>query len=160
MGFGPSQCSQSLAFVGQEVLRSEALPRMRFSFLAWGYSQTSNLWLAQLASLGGVYILSGLLITFSPALALAITRRHRRDWAALTVTTIALVALAFAAQPRSLSNGRPVAVVCVQDESYTFSESLRLLRAALEHPTSPDLVVFPEHTIMETLHPGHPSLQP
>ena len=44
-----------LTFVGQEVLRSEGLPRYRFAYLAYGYTQSSNLWVAQIASIGGVY---------------------------------------------------------------------------------------------------------
>ena len=42
-----------MAFMGQEVVRSESLPLMRFSYAGWGYSQAHNLWVAQIASLGG-----------------------------------------------------------------------------------------------------------
>lgn len=45
-------------FVGQEVLRSEMHGRFRFGFLAFGYSQSHDLWIAQTASLGGVYFIT------------------------------------------------------------------------------------------------------
>ncbi len=58
-----------LAFVGHEVLRCEGLSQFRFPYLAYGYSQAGNPWLAQIASLSGVYGLSLVLVAFNAAAA-------------------------------------------------------------------------------------------
>ncbi|MCP4591604.1 MAG: apolipoprotein N-acyltransferase [bacterium] len=138
-----------LAFVGQEVLRSEGLPRLRFAYLAYGYSQSSNLWIAQSASIGGVYSVSLLMLAFNSALARALIGRKRRDWGVVLAVAGVGLGLGLVSQPADEAAGEEVAVACVQAESYSHFDYAVLTAEALEHPSKPKLVVLPEHTIAD-----------
>lgn len=137
------------AFVGQEVLRCEGLPHFRFAFLAWGYSQSHNLWIAQIASLGGVYFVSFLLVAFSSALAYALIHRRPRDWGVPTAIAGLIVLLGCACQPSDIPPERPVSVACVQAETSYYPDYIELTRQALSCPEKPVFVVLPEHAIYD-----------
>ncbi|MBN1491326.1 MAG: hypothetical protein JXA69_15540 [Phycisphaerae bacterium] len=139
-----------LTFVGQEVLRSEALPRFRFSFLAWGYSQSHNIWVAQIASVGGVYSLSFLLVMFSAAIAYASHSTNRRAWLLPTAVAGMVFLLATVTQPHDdMSVRNTVAVACVQAETESYDTYADLTHEALNNPCRPHIVVLPEHTIYD-----------
>jgi apolipoprotein N-acyltransferase len=157
-GTGAMLWAVPLAFVGQEVLRCEGLPRVRFPFLAMGYSQSHNLFVAQIASLGGVYLLTLLIVAVNSAVAYAIVRRTRRAWVP-AVSFAALVAgLGAGTQPRDVSTVSPptVSVACVQAEDAGVGQYVDLTRQALADPSRPRLVVLPEHTIDNCVMSRHP----
>ena len=136
-----------LAFMGQEILRCEGLPRLRFVFLALGYSQPHHPALAQLASLGGVYFITFLIVLVNAVLALAVAQRTRAAVVQAGLVLAGVAALAFVAQPANTSQVSPVAAACVQAEEATPRTLQDLTRQALEHPLHPKFVVLPEHTI-------------
>jgi apolipoprotein N-acyltransferase len=136
-------------FVGQEVLRCEGLPGYRLGFLAWGYSQSHNLWIAQTASIGGVYCISFLLITFNSALAYALIRRRARNWALVGAIAALVILLAYASQPSRNRSEKQVFVACVQSETSFYPDYIDLTREALSHADKPDFVVLPEHAIYD-----------
>lgn len=147
-----------LVFVGQEVLRSEALPRLRIPFLALGYSQSSNLWIAQIASLGGVYFLTWLILTGNACLAYGIMHRTWRSWLPAVGFVLLVVTLGFLSQPPDFSNQPPIAVACVQAESERYRAYEALTRTAVDpaETPAPALVVLPEHTITDYADEDHP----
>lgn len=63
-----------------------------FGWAALGYSQGPDLWLAQWASLGGVILISGLLVAINGTLAQAIASSQRR-WRYVGVAALVVVAL-------------------------------------------------------------------
>jgi apolipoprotein N-acyltransferase len=138
-----------LAFVGQEVLRCEGLSRYRFSFLAWGYSQAHNTWIAQIASIGGVYLLSFLLMAFSVSVAYALLRRRLAACIPAVATAGLVLVLGVFAQPRSHQSLPQISVACVQEESFNYPQFLRLTTQAAQHPSKPRCIVLPEHTITD-----------
>jgi apolipoprotein N-acyltransferase len=138
-----------LAFTAQEVIRCERLPRLRFGYLAFGYSQSANLWVAQLASLGGVYFVTFLLVAVNAALAYALLRRRWRAlWPVGAVASATLV-LGYAAQPSAVVAEREVGVACVQTEGYDTRPLVELTGEALYGPPPPAFVVLPEHSIID-----------
>ena len=148
-----------LAFVGQEVLRSEGLPQWRFAYLGWGYSQSHNLWIAQIASIGGVYCVSFLLVTFSAALAYALLHQRRRSFVVPAVIAGVIVLLGWVTQPSSDSPGREVGVACVQAETIEYEEYLTLTAQAVNCPEKPVFVVLPEHSIYDNANERHPMVK-
>ncbi len=144
-----------LAFIGQEVLRSESLPRYRFAYLAYGYTQSFNLWVAQIASIGGVYFVSFLLVAFNAALAHALIRRGRRDWLPALAVAGVVVVLGFVSQPADEVAGEEVAVACVQAETLNYHDYVQLTTQAMEHPSRPKFVVLPEHAIFDYADESH-----
>ncbi len=138
-----------MTFTGTEILRCEGLAQLRFSFLGFGYSQSQNLWFAQIASIGGVYFLSLLLVAFNTAVAYGLAQRRLRAWTpALAVIGLILV-LGFVSQPSSSPSGRDVTVACVQGEELRYREYLGLAAQATAASPRPDFIVLPEHTIDE-----------
>ncbi len=138
-----------LAFVGQEVLRSETLPRYRFAYLGYGYSQSHNLWLAQIASVGGVYLISFILVASNAAIAYGLIRRRRRSWIPVAVIAIATAVLSVACQPRDDDAHSQIPVACVQGEDLWSPEYVALTKQAAGDPSRPRFIVLPEHTIKE-----------
>ena len=138
-----------LAFTGQEILRCESLPRFRFSYGGWGYSQAHNLPVAQIASLGGVYFVTAAVVAFNAALAFAVIRRRQRAWIPFAVISCLLIILVLVAQPESFESQPSYQAACVQCESYDHDEYATLARQCFEGPTKPIFVVLPEHTIVE-----------
>lgn len=138
-----------LAFVGQEVLRCEGLSRYRFSFLAWGYSQAHNIWIAQIASIGGVYLLSFLLTAFSVCVAYALLRCRLAACIPAVATAVLVLVLGVFSQPRSHQSLAQIPVACIQEESFNYPQYLRLTTQAAQHPTKPRFIVLPEHTITD-----------
>jgi apolipoprotein N-acyltransferase len=136
-------------FVGQEVLRCEGLPHYRFAYLAWGYSQSHNLWIAQIASIGGVYFVSFLLIAFNSALAYALIRRKPRNWAVVAAIAGLVILLAYTSQPSVNQPEKQVSVACVQAETSFYPDYIDLTRQALSHADKPVFVVLPEHAIYD-----------
>ena len=138
-----------VAFVGQEVLRSETLPRYRFAYLGWGYSQSHNLWIAQIASVGGVYLISFILVAFSAAMAYGIIRRRRGSWIPAAVIAVTTGILSVARQPRDDDARSQIPVACVQGEDLSHKEYVALTKQAASDPSRPRFIVLPEHTIQE-----------
>lgn len=139
-----------LAWTGLEILRSEGLPRVRFSHLVLGYSQIHWPWMAQAASIGGVYLLSLLVVAFNAALAYAIIRRRWR--AAIPAGAVAASALLLAAlgQPQSYADRPELTVAAVQEERRDYRLFADWARQAAEEPHRAKIIVLPEHTITET----------
>lgn len=155
--FGPASMlwAGPLSFVGAEVIRCEGLPRLRFPFLAFGYSQSQNLWIAQIAAIGGVYFLSLLLVVVNTAIAYGLLQRRRRAWMPAVVTVAGVIVLGIMSQPPSFAPQDTVTVACVQGEELRYREYLELAaRAASAQPT-PAFIVLPEHTIMEAATEDH-----
>jgi apolipoprotein N-acyltransferase len=155
--FGPASMlwTVPLTFVGAEVLRCEGLPRLRFSFLAFGYSQSQNFWIAQIASIGGVYFLSLLLVAVNSAIAYGLWQRRRGAWMPAMVVAAGVIVLTLISQPPSFAPENTVTVACVQGEELRYREYLDLVaRAASAHP-KPAFIVLPEHTITEAATEGH-----
>jgi apolipoprotein N-acyltransferase len=137
-----------LAFTGQEVLRSEGLGRLRFAFGAWGYSQAHNSWIAQIASIGGVYFVSFLLVLVSASIAYGLISRSRRGWWPAGMSIAAVLVLGAAAQPRDYSSLRRVPVACVQGEHLGYPQYAKMVAEALCDPARPKFVVMPEHSLV------------
>jgi apolipoprotein N-acyltransferase len=143
-----------LAFTGQEVLRSEGLGRLRFAFGAWGYSQAHNLWIAQIASIGGVYFVSFLLVLISTSIAYGLICRTRRGWWPAGASIAVVLLLGTIAQPRDYSFLRRLPVACVQGEHLGYPQYGKLVQEALCDPVGPKFVVMPEHSLIG-LFPDH-----
>ncbi len=158
LGPGAMLWAVPLAFVGQEVLRCEAFPRLRFAFLALGYSQSQEPWIAQIASIAGVYGLSFIVVSVNAAVAWAIACRSRRALLPLAIEMVLVGGLATAARHTPGSADR-IAVACVQAEDAGIPAYLVLTRQALEHPARPRIVVLPEHTITDDATDRHPLVQ-
>ncbi len=90
-----------------------------FPWALLGYSQVSVLPIAQLASVTGVYGLSGLLALTSSAAALAIVSRNRQGWAAIALALVIVAGCAGWGRSRMAggaltASGTPVRVAVVQ----------------------------------------------
>lgn len=145
-----------LMFVGQEVLRSEGLPRLRFAFGAWGYSQAHNLWAAQIASIGGVYFVSGLLVLVSASLAYGVIVR---TWRPAAVSVAAVLAPGVIAQPRDYIAMEHVPVACVQGEYLGYPQYGQLVAEALRAAQQPKFVVMPEHALVDLYPENDPAIE-
>jgi len=145
-----------VAFVGQEIVRCEWPARYRFAYLAWGYSQPGDGWIANAAALGGIHLVSLLLVSMSGAIAYALLRRRWRSLiscVAVGTLTVGLPALVPKPQPDA---GRRIAVACVQAEEAGYRELMALTRRAAEDPSHPKLIVLPEHAISDLVCERHP----
>jgi apolipoprotein N-acyltransferase len=136
-------------FVAQEVIRSEGHPLYRFSQVAWGYSQAHNLWIVQLASLGGVHFVTFCVVAVNAALAYGLARRCWRGFAPFLCVAGAVLATAAVSQPSSYDALPQVAAACVQEESRSYDRYRELTAQAAADPSRPEFVVLPEHTITE-----------
>jgi len=148
-GFASTLWAVPLTFTGAEILRCEGLPQLRFAFLGFGYSQSHNLWIAQIASIGGVYFLTFLLVAFNTAVAYGLIQRRRRAWVPALAVAATILGLGFISQPASNPSGRTVTVACVQGEELRYREYLALAAEAAAAPPTPAFLVLPEHTIDE-----------
>jgi apolipoprotein N-acyltransferase len=148
-----------LAFVGQEVLRSEGLGRLRFAFGAWGYSQAGNLWVAQTASIGGVYFVSGLLVLVSASIAYGVIGRTWGGWWPTGAAVAAVATLGAAAQPRDYSAVERVSVACVQGEYLGYPQYGKLVAEALRGAGQPKFVVMPEHGLVGLFPDSDPAIE-
>lgn len=144
-----------MAFTGAEILRCEGLPQLRFAFLGFGYSQSHNLWFAQIASIGGVYSLSLLVVAFNTAVAYALLEHRRRAWTPALGVAGSILVLGFISQPGQNLSGRTVTVACVQGEELRYREYLALAAQAAAASFAPDFIVLPEHTIDEMASERH-----
>lgn len=138
-----------LAYVGLEVLRSEAHSHVRFAFLAFGYSQARNLWIAQVASLGGVYFLTFLLVAVNTAVAYALIRRRLFGWLPALATVGGVLVLAALAQPGSYTDRAVVPVACVQNETCGYMQYYKDVERALAGRPRPAFTVLPEHGLLD-----------
>ncbi|UCG17011.1 MAG: hypothetical protein JSV19_03040 [Phycisphaerales bacterium] len=145
-----------LAFTGQEILRAEGLDRLRLAYLALGYSQAHNVWVAQIASIGGVYGLSFLLADFNAAVAYCVCRRRAAACLPAGIIAVVVVSMGAVSQPESLASGDPIPVACVQAESDDDDLYLDLTLQAIRDPSHPVFVVLPEHTIAGFADLRHP----
>ncbi|HVP12002.1 MAG TPA: nitrilase-related carbon-nitrogen hydrolase [Phycisphaerae bacterium] len=136
-----------LAFVGQEYLRCEGFAQLRFPFLALGYSQSENHWIAQIASIGGVYGVSFLIVLVNATIAWGITRRSWRDCVPAVASIAAVLALAAISQPGDYSGLPRIRSACIQVAGSNAAMSRDLAQQAVDDPSRPRLVVLPEHTI-------------
>lgn len=136
-----------VTFFAQEVVRSEGLPLFRFAYGAWGYSQAHFLWVAQIASLGGVYFLTFVLVAFNTAVAYGLIRKRLRAWIPAAAIAVAVAILAVISQPRSYDGQPKIPVACVQAETHDINVYRKLTTEAVTHPSDPAFVVLPEHTI-------------
>lgn len=148
-----------LTFVGQELIRCEGLPRLRLPFLAIGYTQSEHIWLAQIASLAGVYGLSGLVVLVNAAVAYGLCRRSLGAFAPAGGAVLLVVGLASISQSRVAATGREVSVACIQAEPESSRAYVHLVREALRSPTRPAVVVLPEHAIVDFADEGHPTVR-
>ncbi len=103
-----------LVVVGQEVLRCEGLARLRFPFLAWGYSQSHNLWLAQIASLTGVYGITFLIVLVNACLAWAVVRRSWKGIVPAAGSVGLVLLLAVVAQPADYTHQPRIPAASIQ----------------------------------------------
>ena len=90
-----------------------------FPWALLGYSQVSVLPIAQLASVTGVYGLSGLLVLASAAVVLAIVDRGRWQWAPAAIVVALVATIAVWGSSRMASNalasaGSPIRVAVIQ----------------------------------------------
>lgn len=148
-----------LALVGQDIVRCEGLPHLRFPFLAWGYSQSHNLWIAQIASIVGVHGISFLIVLVNAVIAWGITQRCWRAFLPTIASITAVLALAAISQPGDYSHLPRIPSACVQVANHQPDQSSDLARQALNDPSRPRLVVLPEHTIAEYATEDHPLVQ-
>lgn len=140
-----------LAFVGQEVLRCEGLSQLRFPFLALGYSQSQNHWIAQIASLGGVYAISFLIVLVNAAIAWGITHRSWRGFVPAVASVAAVLVLAAVSRPRDYADLPRIPAACIQvtrDDPRLIRD---LARQAVDDASAPRLLVLPEHIAVEEL---------
>jgi len=148
--------SLPLLFTGQEVLRSESLARIRLGYGALGYSQAGNLWIAQVASIGGVYFLTFLIVAVNAAIAYALVRRRLWAWLPTLALGATIITLAWLARPVGEATGESLAVACVQSESEDDRDYVRLTRQAANADEWPRIIVLPEHTIVGAAEQPHP----
>ncbi|MCF7958405.1 MAG: hypothetical protein K9M57_08160 [Phycisphaerae bacterium] len=150
-----------LAIVGQELLRSETLPRIRFAYSAIGYSQVANLWLAQIASIGGVYFISFLIVLVNVMIALAIIKRKPRDFIAAAATMIIIALLGIISQPKAelpVTDDDPViAAIQINTDSRDRITSI-IERTCKEYPEA-DFLVLPEYCIADKTEPNEPFVE-
>ena len=149
LGTGAILWSAPLLFAGHEIIRSESLERLRFAYGCWGYSQANNLWIAQIASLGGVYFLSFLIMAVNAAIAYAIIKRTKISLLPIGLIAVAVILLGWIAQPTDYSSLPQVPVACVQIESNYHRLHSDLTKEALKHPMAPKIIVLPEHSITD-----------
>ena len=138
-----------ICFAGQEILRSESLDTLRFAYAVLGYSQTQNLWIAQIASLGGVYFISFLLVAVNSAIAYGVVRKSFKSWLPAGITTALILILGFFSQPPSYEVIQEIPVACVQIESSYYRLHRDLTAESLNSSMKPRFVVLPEHTITD-----------
>ena len=158
-GTGAMLWAAPLCFVGQEVLRSEGLDRFRFSYLGLGYSQSENLWIAQVASIGGVYCVSFLLVALNAAIAYGLIRRRARSWVPAAATGVCIVALAAITQPPADDGAARIPVACVQGEDLAYQKFLDMTAEAAKGTPKPRIIVLPEHTITGFADDRHPTVK-
>jgi len=145
-----------LALTGQEILRSEGLALWRFAYAGFGYSQAGNPWAAQMASLGGVYLVTLAVAAVNAALAYAVLATQRRQGWTAVLAVVAAVTVAATAGGYEL--GRPAGYVmaaAVQTEDADFGRHFGLIRQALGTPTHPKIVVLPEHALVDVYSEEH-----
>lgn len=145
-----------LFMTGEEVLRSEGLSQFRFAYAAVGYTQAANPWVAQIASLGGVYGLTLLVVASNAAVAFAFQRRTARSCLPAAGVAAVIVALGALSQPTARVGGRDVVVACVQTESEDDREILDLTNRAADSNPPPEIIVLPEHTLVGDADRPHP----
>jgi apolipoprotein N-acyltransferase len=138
-----------LCLAGQEILRSESLPRLRFSYGVWGYSQAGSSWLAQIASIGGVYLLTFLIVAFNGALAYGLLRARSQRWIAAGILGAGIIALGLISQPHSYDNLPQLTAACVQAETMYLREYQDLAKKAANQEPRPAFIVLPEHAITD-----------
>jgi apolipoprotein N-acyltransferase len=145
-----------VALLGQDILRCEGLPQLRFPFLALGYSQSHNHWIAQIASIGGVHAISFLIVLVNAAIAWGVTRWCWRGFLPAIASISAVIALAAAAQPRDYSRFPRLSAACIQAANQSPERVRDLTRQAVDDPSRPRLLVLPEHTIAGYATESHP----
>ena len=136
--------SAGVLWTGLEYFRSEVWS-LNCSWLALGYSQTRDLALLESCSVWGLYGLSGLLVCFNAAAALA-ARRRGRPLAGAAAAAVALLGWG----ARRLSTwpaqaGRPLRAAVVQDESYDVDRLAKLSAGAAARGAQ--LLVWPEYAL-------------
>lgn len=138
-----------LAFIGQEVIRSQGLDLYRLPYVFLGGTQSYSLWIAQLASVGGIFFVSGVVVAVNAAVAWAIIHRTRRAYITSGSIIAAILVLAAVSQPGDFSGRQTVSAACVQSEKYSYKIYANLTEQAASLPEKPYLIVLPEHTIAD-----------
>ncbi len=147
-----------LTFTAQEILRCEGLGRFRVGYLAYGYSQSHNLWISQIASVGGVYLVTFALLAVNASLAYVIVHRNRRGLLTLGAVVVIVFCCVWLSRPPVYADKTTVPVACVQAEEVVGDEFVRLAEKALDAEPAPEIVVFPEHTIYEIAGENNPQV--
>ncbi len=146
-------------FVGQEILRAESLDSFRFAYGVWGYSQTHNPPVRDLAGIGGVYFVSFVLVMFNAALAYGLQTRKRQAYVPLILVLTGALILIFISDSGAVEKMKSVPVACVQSELDDEDDYLGLVQEALESETQPVFVVLPEHTVYYVVNENDPFIK-
>ncbi len=156
--FGPTALlwALPLAFTGQEILRSEGLPRLRFPYMALGYSQPPDSAIVHATAIGGVYVVSLLLIAVNGAIAFALIRRTRASWSTVVAAGATAGLVAMAGAMTHVETGRPINVAAIQAETLGYRQMAALVEEAAGDPMKPEFIVLPEHTIGDMATERHP----
>ncbi len=150
-----------LAIVGQEILRSETLPRIRFAYSAIGYSQVGNLWVGQIASIGGVYFISLLIVLVNAMIALAIIKRKVRDFVGVVLVVGVIAVLGVISQPGgevAISDDDPT-VAAVQINTDSRKRVVSAVEKTYEEYPEADFIVLPEYCIADKTEPNEPFVE-
>ena len=148
-----------LTFTAQEILRCEGLGRFRLAYLAYGYSQSHNLWVSQIASVGGVYLVTLVLLAVNASLAYVIVHQNRRGLMTLGAVIASVLCCAGFSQPQVYTDNTVVPVACVQAEEVPEDEFVKMTEKALDAKPVPAIVVLPEHTIYEIVDENDPQIE-
>ncbi|MBI9017858.1 MAG: apolipoprotein N-acyltransferase [Phycisphaerae bacterium] len=142
-----------VAIVGQELIRAETLTRIRFAYAAIGYSQSANLFIAQIASIGGVYFISFLIILVNAAIALVIIKRQLQHLVVLVGLIICIGVLALYSQSTISENqpGDNLIAAAIQIDSVNKELLIDTITKTIEANVGVDFIVMPEHLFSDRI---------
>ncbi len=140
-----------LCMIAQEILRSETLSRIRFAYGAIGYSQSANLYIARIASLGGVYFIGFMIVLINMAIVLFVIRRRLRDFASLGMYIGLLILLASLVKIDLYEPGSIINTAVVQTSSSGIDDIKDDILSCLDLSEDIRFIVMPEHLVVECI---------